>query len=80
MLALLIRRGAAVTAAGMTVGLIAAAFLARLVVNQIYGGSANDPITYATAATVVSATALLATGLPPFRASRENVANALRNE
>jgi ABC-type antimicrobial peptide transport system permease subunit len=76
--ALLIRRGTAVTAAGIAVGLTGAAVLARLIASQVYGVSVMDPITYATAAIVVFVTALLATGIPAFRASRADVTKALR--
>src|SRR5262249_25035065 len=77
-LVLLIRAGAEVTAIGVVLGLVGAAALGQFVASQIYGATARDPVTYAVVAITVLATALLATGIPAFRASRAEVTSALR--
>jgi len=79
-LALLIRTGTVVIATGISIGLVAAVALARLVASQMYGVSPTDPLTYAVATIAVTATALLAVGVPAFRASHADVTNALRYE
>src|SRR5262249_53425361 len=75
---LLIRGGAQVTVIGVVLGMVGAAALGQLVTSQIYGVTARDPATYALVAITVLATALLATGIPAFRASRAEVTSALR--
>jgi len=76
--ALLLRDGTTVILAGAVGGLIAAAALARFITTQVYGISATDPLTYATAALVVAATAFFATVVPAIRASRSDLTTALR--
>ncbi len=76
--ALLLRSGIAIILTGIGGGVIVAAGLARFVSAQVYGVSARDPLTYATAALVVATTALLATLVPAVRASRADLTTALR--
>ena len=48
--------------------------------SQLYGVSAHDPVTYAGVLLVVTATTLIASALPAFRASRLDPLKALRSE
>jgi predicted permease len=77
-LALLTRSGAAVTGAGIAIGLVGAAILARLIASQTFGVSTTDPATYAAATLVVAATAFLAIGIPARRVSYADVTSTLK--
>jgi len=77
-LALLIRSAVFTTATGMLIGMVAAGLLAQLVATQIYGVSVRDALTYASTAIIVASTALLATAVPAFRATRADVTAVLR--
>jgi predicted permease len=63
---------------GVTLGLIAAWGLSRLIGNQMYGISPNDPVTMAAAASGLTIVALIAGYIPAFRAARINPVIALR--
>jgi putative ABC transport system permease protein len=76
---LFVRHGLALIAGGVTVGLIAAALVTRVMASLLFGVTPTDPLTYVTVATGLSATALLATYLPARRAARVDPAIALRS-
>src|SRR6202011_3638546 len=57
---------------GVTLGLAAAWGLSRLIGNQLYGISANDPVTIVAAASGLAVVALLAGYIPARRATRVN--------
>jgi ABC-type lipoprotein release transport system permease subunit len=61
-------------------GLAAAVGLTRFVQTQLYGITAQDPITLAVAATGLAAIALAAGYIPAMRASRVDPMKALRYE
>ena len=65
---------------GVTLGLAAAWGLSRLIGNQLYGVSPNDPITMVAAACGLTIIALVAGYIPAFRAARVNPVTALRYE
>ena len=65
---------------GVTLGLAAAWGLSRLVGNQLYGVSPNDPMTMVAAACGLTIIALLAGYIPAYRAARVNPVTALRYE
>lgn len=75
---LFVRHGLALIASGITVGLIAAALVTRVMASLLFGVKATDPMTYAIVAIGLTATALLATYIPARRASRIDPAVALR--
>jgi predicted permease len=65
---------------GVALGLIAAWGLGRVVGSQLYGVTANDPVTMAGAAGLLVVVALLAGYIPARRATRVNPVRALRYE
>jgi len=68
------------TAAGIAIGLVAAFGTMRLLSGLLFGLSARDPLTLATPATTLAATALVAGYFPARRASRVDPVAALRAE
>jgi predicted permease len=73
-------RGLTLVLAGMLAGVAAALALTRMLTTLIYNVSATDPVTFAAAAALLMAVALLACFIPALRASRIDPASALRNE
>jgi predicted permease len=65
---------------GIALGLVAAWGLSRVVSSQLYGMTANDPVTIVGAAAILGAVALLAGYIPARRATRVNPVLALRYE
>ena len=78
--ALVVRRGAVLTAAGIVVGLAGAAAAGRVMRSLLYGISATDPVTFASVPLLLGAVALIACALPALRASRIEPLEALRGE
>ena len=66
--------------AGVVAGVAIALALTRLVGNLLFDVSPHDPITYITVAAVLVGTALLAAGMPAWRAARIDPVLALRQE
>jgi predicted permease len=77
---LVMREVIALVTIGVLLGLAAAWGLSRLIGNQLYGVSPNDPMTMAAAACGLTMIALVAGYIPAFRASRVNPVTALRYE
>ena len=65
---------------GVALGLVAAWGLSRVVSSQLYGMTANDPVTIVGAAAILGVVALLAGYIPARRATRVNPVLALRYE
>jgi putative ABC transport system permease protein len=65
---------------GVVLGLAGAWGLGRLISSQLYGVTANDPVSIAAAATLLAAVALVAGYVPAWRATRVNPVLALRYE
>ena len=70
--------GVKIAVAGVSVGLVMALAMSRLVRGMLYGIAPLDPPTYAGAALVIVAIATAACGLPAWRAARTDVLKVLR--
>jgi putative ABC transport system permease protein len=79
-LRLLIRHGMALVLLGVALGLIGAFALTRVMTGLLFGVAANDPLTFAGAALLLSSIALLACYLPARKATRVDPLVALRHE
>jgi predicted permease len=77
---MVMRETLVLTAIGMVIGIGAAVATTRLIASQLFGLSANDPVTIAMAALVLMIVAAVAGGLPARRASRVDPMIALRHE
>ena len=78
-LRLVLRQGMTLVSAGIVLGLAASFLIARAIAKLLYGVSAADPISFAGAALVLAAVALLACYLPARNASRVDPLIALRD-
>jgi putative ABC transport system permease protein len=79
-LKMILRQGFIIVGAGVLAGILAAAGMARLVANLLFGMPPGDPVTYATASALLAAVALLACWMPVRRAMRVDPLVALRYE
>jgi predicted lysophospholipase L1 biosynthesis ABC-type transport system permease subunit len=77
---LVVRHGAALTAAGVVVGLAAAAALTRVMSSLLYGVRPLDGATFAAAPMVIVVIALAACWVPARRAARTSPMDALRGD
>ncbi len=74
------RRGTALVAVGIVIGVLSAVLLARLIGSLLYNVGAADPIALAAAGVVQLLVGLVAAFVPAFRASRTHPALVLREE
>ena len=79
-LRMVLRQGVFIVGAGLVAGILAAAAIARLVGDFLYGVSPLDPITYLGASVLLAGVALLACYVPARRAMKVDSVTALRNE
>jgi predicted lysophospholipase L1 biosynthesis ABC-type transport system permease subunit len=79
-LKLMLRRSTFVTVIGITLGVLAALALTRLIGALLYDVQPHDPITFVAVALLLGLVALLACYLPARRASRLDAVVALRSE
>jgi putative ABC transport system permease protein len=79
-LGFVMRQGALLVAAGLTMGLIGAAALTRYLSGMLFGITPLDPYTYVSVAAAFAALALLACFIPARRAARLDPLAALRHE
>jgi ABC-type antimicrobial peptide transport system permease subunit len=77
---LILREGLILTFAGVALGLILAAGVARLLSGMLYEVSALDPLAFTAAPLVLATVSLVATYLPARRAARVEPIAALRYE
>ncbi len=78
--AMVVRRGLALTAAGLTIGLAVAAWGTRAMKTLLYGVDTFDPSTFASVAALLCVIAVLACWVPAWRASRVDPIVVLREE
>jgi len=76
---LIVGRGMALALTGIVLGLAGAVGLTRLMSGLLYGIGATDPLTFASVAVVLAATALAACCIPAWRAMRVDPVSSLRN-
>jgi putative ABC transport system permease protein len=79
-LALVMRDAALYVAPGLLIGTIGALALSRFLRTQLYGVSATDPLTLIGVAVLFTLVALVASGVPAYRAARVDPMEALRYE
>lgn len=79
-LLLVLRRGGALVGCGLSIGVIAALIATRALDKLLYGVSTTDWLSFAIAAGVLGATALVATLLPARRAVTLDPTTVLRAE
>ena len=75
-----LRRGVALTLAGMAIGFVAAVLLTRAIQSLLFDVPAADPLTFVAVMLVLSGAALLASWLPARRAARVDPVIAMRLE
>jgi predicted permease len=75
-----LRQAVAIAAAGIAIGLGAAAVASVVISRFLFGIEPRDPITFALAGVILAVTALIASYLPARRASRVDPMQALRAE
>jgi ABC-type antimicrobial peptide transport system permease subunit len=77
---LVLRHAAVLVTIGVTVGLLAAFGLTRLMSAMLFGVAAADPVTFAAVAAVLATVAIAASLVPVLRATRVDPLEALRWE
>ena len=77
---MVLQEGLKLTGAGLLLGLAGAAAATRTLQSQLFNVSPGDPMTYVLTVLLLIATALLASYLPAWRASRIEPLEALRQE
>ena len=80
MLRMVVLHGMRMAVAGVVIGLAAAYGLTRLIESMLFGVHANDPLTFAFVAAILTAVALLASYVPARRATKVDPIIALRYE
>ena len=73
-------QGLTLTAAGVGIGLLLFALVARFIKSSLFGVAPSDPLTLASASLTLVAIAALASWIPARRAGRVDPAEALRAE
>ena len=79
-LRLVVGQGMRLVGLGLGLGLVGAWLLSRALASQLYGITAQDPLTYASVALLLGAVALTASWLPARRATRVDPMLSLRSE
>ena len=77
---LVLRQGMGLTAFGMVIGLVGAALASRALVTLLFSVSPLDPATYCGVTALLGGVALVACGVPAWRAAQIDPAQTLRAE
>lgn len=77
---LVLGQGAKLVVVGLTLGIVGAALLTRLMTSLLFEITPTDPVTYAGVALVLAVTAVAACQIPAWRATRVDPLTALRSE
>jgi putative ABC transport system permease protein len=77
---LVLGQGARLVMIGLTLGVVGAALLTRLMTSLLFEVTPTDPVTYGGVALVLAATAVAACQIPAWRATRVDPLTALRSE
>jgi predicted permease len=78
--ALVLREALLIGVTGSLIGVLAALGLSRFLRTLLFGVAANDPVAYFSGPAILVATALIAAGVPAYRASRVDPVQTLRSE
>jgi len=79
-LQMVLQQGAITALVGVSIGILAALGMTRLMASLLFGVTAHDPLTFALVAALLLAVALLACYIPARRAMRVDPMVALRYE
>jgi putative ABC transport system permease protein len=79
-LLMVLKQSALIMAAGLAAGLVAAFFLARLIVSFLYGVNTNSPVAFLAMALVLAAVGVFASYIPARRAAKVDPMIALHYE
>jgi len=80
LLRLVLDRGAVLTGIGLTIGVVGALALTRVMASLLFGVGTRDPITFVTVGVILAAVAMLASYVPARRATKVDPVVALRYE
>lgn len=79
-LSMVVREGMTLAGLGVALGLGGAILATRAIAAMLFGVSRLDPVTYVGVTAVLAAVALVACGVPAWRAARVDPATTLRTE
>jgi putative ABC transport system permease protein len=79
-LALVVRQGMTLTAVGVAIGAVGSVMATQAIVAMLFGVSRLDPVTYLVVIALLAGVALMACGVPAWRAARVDPASTLRTE
>jgi predicted permease len=79
-LALILRRGLLLAAAGVAIGIVASLLLTRFMQEMLYGVKPFDPLTFVAVSAVLLLVSLVASSVPAYRAARLDPMQTLREQ
>ncbi len=79
-LRIVVRQGLTLALTGIAIGLVAAAFLTRLMSGLLYGVEPFDPVTFGTVAGILLLVSVAASSVPAWRAAKLDPVDTLRSQ